>query len=119
MKLTRVTRITFLLVGFFALDKVVAFIRQVVIAQQFGLSPELDAFNAANNLPDLLFALISGGSLALAFIPVLTEQLTRDGKSAAWNLFSKILNLAFLVTAVMAVIVAVIAHPLVRWELGI
>lgn len=119
MKLTRVTRITFLLVGFFALDKVVAFIRQVVIAQQFGLSPELDAFNAANNLPDLLFALISGGSLALAFIPVLTEQLTRDGKSAAWSLFSKILNLAFLVTAVMAVIVAVIAHPLVRWELGI
>lgn len=119
MKLTRVTRITLLLVVFFALDKAVAFIRQVVIAQQFGLSPELDAFNAANNLPDLLFALISGGSLALAFIPVLTEQLTRDGKSAAWNLFSKILNLAFLVTAVMAVIVAVIAHPLVRWELGI
>jgi len=119
MKLTRVTRITFLLVGFFALDKAVAFVRQVVIAQQFGLSPELDAFNAANNLPDLLFALISGGSLALAFIPVLTEQLTRDGKPAAWNLFSKILNLAFLVTAVLAVIVAVIAHPLVRWELGI
>jgi len=46
MKLTRVTRITFLLVGF-ALDKAVAFVRQVVIAQQFGLSPELDAFNAA------------------------------------------------------------------------
>ncbi len=119
MKLTRVTRITFLLIGFFALDKAVAFMRQVVIARQFGLSPELDAFNAANNLPDLLFALISGGSLALAFIPVLTEQLTREGKPAAWNLFSKILNLAFLVTGVLAVIVAAVAHPLVRWELGI
>ncbi len=118
MKLTRVTRITFLLVGFFALDKAVAFIRQVVIARQFGLSPELDAFNAANNLPDLLFALISGGSLALAFIPVLTEQLTREGKPAAWNLFSKILNLAFLVTGVLAIIVAAVAHPLVRWEIG-
>lgn len=119
MKLTRVTRITFLLVGFFALDKAVAFIRQIVITQQFGLSSELDVFNAANNLPDLLFALISGGSLAIAFIPVLTEQLTREGKPAAWDLFSKILNLAFLVTGVLAVIVAVIAHPLVRSEVGI
>ncbi|MEW6650112.1 MAG: lipid II flippase MurJ, partial [Chloroflexota bacterium] len=89
-KLSRVTRITFLLMGFFALDKVVAFIRQVVIARQFGLSAELDAFNVANNLPDLLFALISGGALAMAFIPVLAEEITRGGRQTAWNLFSKI-----------------------------
>lgn len=119
MKLSRVTRITFLLTGFFALDKLVAFFRQVVIARQFGLSPELDAFNAANNLPDMLFALISGGALALAFIPILTEELTKGGRPAAWDLFSKIANLAFLVTAALAVVVAIIAHPLVRWELGI
>lgn len=119
MKLSRVTRITFLLVGFFALDKIVAFARQVVIARQFGLSSELDAFNVANNLPDLLFALISGGALAIAFIPVLTEQLTKEGQSSAWNLFSKITNLAFLVTAALAVVVALIADPLVRMEIGI
>lgn len=119
MKLTRVTRITFLLTGFFALDKLVAFIRQVIIARQFGLSRELDAFNAANNLPDMLFALISGGALALAFIPVLSEELTKGGRPAAWDLFSKIANLAFLVTAALAIVVALIAYPLVRWELGI
>src|SRR5574340_266312 len=119
MKLSKVTRITLLLVGFFALDKLVAFIRQVIIARQFGLSRELDAFNAANNLPDMLFALISGGALALAFIPVLSEELTKGGRPAAWDLFSKIANLAFLVTAGMAIIVALIAHPLVGWKLGI
>lgn len=119
MKLSRVSRITLLLVGFFALDKIVAFFRQVIIARQFGLSRELDAFNAANNLPDMLFALISGGALALAFIPVLSEELTRDGRPAAWDLFSKIANLAFLVTAAMAIVIALIADPMVRWELGI
>lgn len=118
-KLSRVTRITFLLMGFFALDKVVAFIRQVVIARQFGLSAELDAFNVANNLPDLLFALISGGALAMAFIPVLAEEITRGGRQTAWNLFSKIANLAFLVTAGFAVVIALFAEPMVRWELGI
>ncbi|MHB0924535.1 MAG: murein biosynthesis integral membrane protein MurJ [Bellilinea sp.] len=119
MKLSKVTRITFLLTGFFALDKLVAFTRQVIIARQFGLSRELDAFNAANNLPDMLFALISGGALALAFIPVLSEEITRDGRPAAWDLFSKIANLAFLATAAVAVVVALIADPLVRWEPGI
>ena len=119
MKLTRLTRAAFLLVIFFALDKGLGLIRQVVIARQFGLSNELDAFNVANNLPDLLFALISGGALAIAFIPILTEVLTRQGRPQAWHLFSNIANLAFLVTAVLAIVVAVLADPMVRWEVGI
>jgi putative peptidoglycan lipid II flippase len=117
--ISQVARITLLLSAFFALDKIVAFFRQVVIARQFGLSAELDAFNAANNVPDLLFALISGGALAMAFIPVLAELITVNGRQAAWDLFSKIANLAFIVTAAMAVIVAISASQLVRWELGI
>jgi len=114
-----VGRATLILAFFFAVDKGLAFIRQVLIARTFGLSPELDAFNAANNLPDLLFALISGGALAMAFIPVLTEVLTREGRIALWRLFSRIANLAFLTTAGLAVLIALFAEPLVRWELGI
>jgi putative peptidoglycan lipid II flippase len=119
MKLSKLTRAAFLLVIFFALDKGLGLIRQVVIARQFGLSNELDAFNVANNLPDLLFALISGGALSIAFIPILTEVLTRQGRPQAWHLFSNIANLAFLVTAVLAVVIALLADPLVRWEVGI
>lgn len=104
---------------FFAFDKGLAILRQVIIARQFGLSRELDVFNVANNVPDLLFALISGGALAVAFIPVLAEVLTRDGRPAAWLLFSRIANLAFLTTGVMAVVVAALAKPLVGWEVGI
>ena len=116
---TRLTRAALLLGGFFALDKGVAFVRQVIIAQQFGLSAELDAFNVANNLPDMLFALISGGALAMAFIPVLSEVLNRDGQKAAWDLFSRIANLAFLVTAGLAVVVLIFAPQIVRSEVGI
>lgn len=119
MRLSRVTQNTLLIGGFFAVDKVVAFVRQVVIARQFGLSEALDAFNVANNIPDLLFALISGGALAMAFIPVLTETLTQRGEHATWQLFSRIANLAFLVTGMLGVLVGVFAHPLVTWELGV
>ena len=103
----------------FAFDKALALLRQVIIARQFGLSPELDAFNAANNLPDLLFALISGGALAVAFIPVLTSVLTNEGRKASWLLFSRIANLAFLVTALFSLIFFLLADKLVGWEMGI
>ncbi len=93
--------------------------RQVVIARQFSFTKDLDAFNVANNIPDLLFALISGGALALAFIPILTEMLTKKGRSEAWELFSRIANLAFLGTAGLAVVVLILAEPLVRSEIGV
>ncbi len=103
----------------FALDKVLAFARAVIVARQFRFSPELDAFNAANNLPDMLFALISGGALAMAFIPLMTRALTLQGRTQAWSLFSRVMNLAFLVTASLAVLIALFAEPIVRAEIGI
>lgn len=117
--MSHLTRTSLLLAFFFALDKGLAVLRQVIIARQFGLSAELDAFNAANNIPDMLFALISGGALAMAFIPVLSETLTLHGRQKAWDLFSRIANLAFLVTAGLAVVVVLWAEPMVRWELGV
>src|SRR5690349_5420137 len=118
-KLSHLTRTSLLLGFFFLLDKVLAFGRSVIIARQSRLSPELDAFNVANNLPDLLFALISGGALAMAFIPLLSEYLTNKDRAAAWDLFSRVANLAFVVTSVVAVVIAIFADQIVRAQIGI
>jgi putative peptidoglycan lipid II flippase len=116
--MSRLTRTSLMLAFFIALDKGLAFLRQVIIARQFGLSGQLDAFNVANNMPDLLFALISGGALAVAFIPVLSEVLNKESRSRAWELFSRIANLAFLVTGLLAVLIAVLAQPLVHYYIA-
>jgi len=118
-KLSFLTRTSFLIGGFFALDKGLAFLRSIIIARQFSLSFELDAFNVANNLPDMLFALISGGAMSMALIPVLSEYLTTRGRPKAWKLFSRIANLAFVVTAVVGVFIAIFAEQIVRSEIGI
>ena len=55
----------------YGIDKCFAVLRQMIIGRQFGLSLELDVFNIANNLPDMLFTLISGGALSMALIPVI------------------------------------------------
>jgi putative peptidoglycan lipid II flippase len=112
--MSRFAKSTLIVAFFFGLEKVLGFARQILIARQFGLSPELDAFNSANNLPDLLFALISGGALAIAFIPVLSETLQKQDRQAAWDLFSRIANLMFLITAAISLVLAVLAVPLVQ-----
>jgi putative peptidoglycan lipid II flippase len=112
--MSRFAKSTLIVAIFFGLEKVLGFVRQIIIARQFGLSPGLDAFNAANNLPDLLFALISGGALGIAFIPVLSETMQKQDRQAAWDLFSRIANLMFLVTGGVALVLAILAGPLVR-----
>ncbi len=114
-----IARSALIIAVFFGLEKVLGFIRHVLIARAFNLSTELDAFNAANNIPDLIFALISGGALAMAFIPVLSEYQESNKKSHMWDLFSQITNGVFLVTTLLSLIIAFSAHQLVSWEIGI
>src|SRR3989304_5322400 len=111
--LSHFARSTLILPFFFRIDKMFAFVRQLLINNQFGLGYELDVFNAANNIPDLLSALISGGALGVALIPVLSEAMEKSGRSAAWELFVRILNFAFIATALLAAVIALLAPWLI------
>src|SRR3972149_327454 len=119
-KLSRLPRNSLIIAFFFLIDKVLAFVRTGIISRQYADSVHLlDTFNAANNLPDVLFALISGGALAMAFIPLMSEYLTTKGRRAAWDLFSRVANLAFILTGLAAIIIAIFAEQIVEAELGI
>jgi len=112
--MSHLARSSLLLAFFFGIDKIFGFVRATMVNRLFGLTYELDVFNAANNIPDLLSSLISGGALGVALIPVLSEYLEKDGRKAAWDLFARILNLAFIITGVVALIVVIFAPWLVE-----
>ena len=113
-KLSFLARTSLLIAFFFTVDKVLAFVRVGIISRLYtdevGL---LDVFNSANNVPDVLFALISGGALAMAFIPLMSDYLTTKGRDAAWDLFSRVANLAFIVTGLAGVFVYIFAQQIV------
>ena len=112
-KLSRISLNVFIIIGCFGLDKILAFVRAGITSRMYRDSVHLlDTFNAANNLPDLLFALISGGALGMAFIPLLTEYLTKKDRAAAWDLFSRVANLAFIVTGAFAILIAFFANQI-------
>lgn len=118
-KITKLSKAAILVSVSFGINKVLAILRQLIIARQFGLSSDLDVFNVANNVPDMLYSLISGGALAVAIIPVLSEVIANENRDAAWKVFSQVANFAFIITAVLSALVAIFAWPLVQHPLGI
>lgn len=112
-RLSFLTRTSLLLSFFFAADKVLAFGKSLLFNKIVGLEG-MGIFGAANNLPDYLSALLSGGALGIAFVPVLRETIDRQGRSQAWDLFSRVINLAFVVTGVFSVVIIMLAEPFVR-----
>lgn len=58
-------------------------LRDRMFAQSFGASRELDAYNAAFLLPDLLFNIFIASGIAAAFVPIITDLLKSDRKRAA------------------------------------
>ena len=78
----------------------------------------IDAYTAAFTIPDFMFFILTSGALAVSFIPVFNERLTKGNKKSAWELSSSILNLMALVTLIASVLIMIFADPLVRYVVG-
>lgn len=96
-------------------SRVLGILRTTFIARAFGAGPDIDAYNVAFRVPDLIFQLVAGATLASAFIPVFARVTRREGDERAWELASNVLNLVMLATAALCVVAFVIAPVVVPW----
>jgi putative peptidoglycan lipid II flippase len=94
-------------------SRLLGLLRSVIIAEAFGTRPELDAYWVAFRLPDLVFQLLAGATLASAFIPTFAGVRTRGGEAAAWRLASSVLNIVLMATIAFAVVAFLLAPKLV------
>ena len=109
----QVARAASLVMALFVASRAMGLLREMVIARQFGTSAELDAYLAAFRLPDLFFALMAGGALGSAFIPVFAAYLAREDGQGAWRLASAVINWVFLLLSVAGALAALFAPTLV------
>lgn len=101
-------------IALFALGKFVGLFRSRLVAQAFGTSPEFDAFTAANQLPEVFFVVIAGGSLAAAFIPIYSQYLSKESRSDSTRFASTVLTLVFLLLGSISALGAFLAPWLVQ-----
>ncbi len=107
-------RSSIIVIGLFGLSKAVGLLRARFVAMAFGAGPEYDAFTAANQLPELFFAVIAGGSLAAALIPVYSQYLSQEGRAASTRLANTILTLVLLVLGSVSAVGILLAPWLTR-----
>jgi putative peptidoglycan lipid II flippase len=107
-------RSSVIVIFLFGLGKLTGLVRARLVAQTFGTSPAFDAFTAANQLPEVFFVVIAGGSLAAAFIPVYSQYLTQHSSRESARLANTILTLVLIVLGTISAVGALLAPWLTR-----
>lgn len=108
-----VVRSTIIVMIAFGVAKILSLAQVVLIANVFGVSAEWDAFVTANRLPEQIFNLLAGGVLAFAFIPIFSGILARGNLDKAWRTASHVVNMVFILTFLISLVVFIAAPWLV------
>ena len=111
-------RSSFLLFFIFGLDKITGFAKLLLTTRLFGAGPEMDAFATANQLPELLLALLAAGALSAAFIPVYSGYLTRCRRRQAASLAGTVVTLTMTIMGAACLLAIVAAPWLIRVALA-
>src|SRR5262245_14230898 len=87
-------------------SRVLGLLRDTVLAAVFGASasPQMDAFNVAFRVPNLLRDLFAEGAMTAAFLPTFTRTLTTKGRDEAWRLGSLVMNALAIITSGLVII---------------
>src|SRR5204862_6673870 len=67
-------------------SRVLGVARETVLAALFGAGNQMDAFNVAFRIPNLLRDLFAEGAMSAAFVPAFTRQLSTRSREDAWHL---------------------------------
>ena len=103
----------FLISFSYFLSRVLGLFRDRLLASNFGVSPQTDAYTAAFRIPDLLFTLLVSGAFAVSFIPVFIGYLEKKQQKEAWEVANSILNILLLAVGIACILAFVFAGPLV------
>src|SRR5438093_2222561 len=94
-------------------SRVLGLVRDQLLAAIFGAGNEMDAFNVAFRIPNLVRDLFAEGAMSAAFVPTFTHHLTLSGKESAWRLGNNVINALVAVTGIVVALALVFARPLV------
>lgn len=69
--------------GLTGLSRITGFVRDILTARYLGAGPVADAFFVALKLPNFFRRITGEGAFSVAFVPVYSEALEREGKNRA------------------------------------
>lgn len=92
--------------------RVFGFGRWLVFSQSVGATCVGSVYQAANQLPNVLFEVAAGGALAAVVVPIVAGQLTRGDQGQATQTMSAMLTWALTALVPLSILMAALAGPL-------
>ncbi|MEF8847414.1 MAG: murein biosynthesis integral membrane protein MurJ [Candidatus Paceibacterota bacterium] len=109
-KSNSITSAAGLLAASTVISRLLALVRDGLLAGKFGAGVATDIYFAAFRIPDLVYNFLIAGGLVVAFLPLFSEFYSED-EERAWEFTSNILNI-FLVLLVVTCAVLFLLTPL-------
>lgn len=96
------------------LSNLLGLLRDRLLAQSFGASHALDAYNAGFIIPNLLLNIFVAGALTAAFVPIFTSLVSKEKTEEATEFTNSVLNSSILVILITGIIAFIFAPQLSR-----
>ncbi len=113
MSKTNLKSTAFMIMVSVLISRILGFFRTALIPIKMGgLGDIADAYNAAFQIPDLMYGLIVGGAIAASLIPILSGFVEKGQEKRGWSVISTYINLMMIIMLVITVLGIVFAPQL-------
>ncbi len=99
-------------------SRILGLVRDQVMAYLFGAGGQMDAYNVAFRIPNLVRDLFAEGAMSAAFVPAFTRQLSGSDRERAWRLGNLVITTLVLVTGAVVAVGVIFAGPITRLFAG-
>ena len=97
-----------------AISVLLGLLRDRLLAGRFGASGDLDIYYAAFKIPDFIYAIVIGGGILVAFLPVFAQQY-KENEQSAWKLANNVLNIFFIFLVLGSILLFLLAPILIQF----
>ncbi|MCX7843379.1 MAG: murein biosynthesis integral membrane protein MurJ [Clostridia bacterium] len=95
------------------LSRITGYLREMLISNRLGVGDVGDAYNVAFNIPDLMYYMILGGSIAAALIPVLSGYIEKKDEEEGWKAIGTFINVSFLAMVIFCILGMIFTNELI------
>ena len=103
---------TFIIMIVSLISRALGFIRDMLIAKNFGAGMYTDAYNIAVSVPEIIFTLV-GLAISTAFLPMLSKVKAKKGQKEMYSFANNVINILFIVSLLFFIITSIFSKEIV------
>ncbi|AGX42235.1 murein biosynthesis integral membrane protein MurJ [Clostridium saccharobutylicum] len=104
---------TFIIMIVSLISRVLGFVRDMLIAKNFGAGMYTDAYNIAVSVPEILFTLV-GLAISTAFLPTLSKIKAKNGNEEMYGFANNVINILFVISFVFFIGTIIFSRQIVN-----